>query len=88
MRQSQIKIEYHFVPFQVLKYVKEDLKGDLLHDKKSEDAINDLMETGPEDKRRIEQLTSAVKATEKALEIVSDISVNALLKSDEVFETI
>ena len=42
------------------------------------------METGPDDKRRIEQLVTATKATEKALKIVSDIAINPLLIEDPV----
>ena len=41
-----------------------------------------LLPTGPDDKRRIEQLVTATKATEKALKIVSDISINPLLIED------
>ena len=45
--------------------------------------MNNLMETGPDDKRRIEQLVTATSATEKALKIVSDISINPLGTNDE-----
>ena len=74
-------MKFYFIPlkFQTIQFINEDLKGELLHNKKSEEEINNLMETGPDDKRRIEQLVTATKATEKALKIVSDISINPLL---------
>ena len=69
--------------FQTIQFINEDLKGELLYNKKSEEEINKLMETGPDDKRRIEQLVTATSATEKALKIVSDISINPLGTNDE-----
>ena len=73
-----------FSLFQTIKFINEDLKGELLYNKKSEDEINNLMETGHDEKRRIEQLVTATKATEQALKIVSDISINPLLSTGNV----
>ena len=73
-----------FSLLQTIKFINEDLKGELLYNKKSEDEINNLMETGHDEKRRIEQLVTATKATEQALKIVSDISINPLLSTGNV----
>ena len=69
-----LEVNMIFSLFQTVKFINEDLKGELLYNKKSEDEINNLMETGPDDKRRIEQLVKATQATEQALKTVSDIS--------------
>ena len=42
------------------------------------------METGHDEKRRIDQLVKATNATEQALKIVSDISINPLLSTGDV----
>ena len=58
-----------------MKYNKENLQGELLDkDKDLNQYIEKLMETGQEDKRKIDQLKETIKVTHEALAEVNTIS--------------
>ena len=57
-----------------LNYSQKYLAGDILSMGITEEEIETLMDTSAEDKRRIDQLKATKRATEEALEIISDMS--------------
>ncbi len=59
---------------QTLTYAKESLVGDLLDGRKTDAEKEELMESGSDEKRQIDQLVANVKATQQALDIVTDMS--------------
>lgn len=58
----------------VIRYIKQELLGELLHERKSEEDIKKLMETGPEEKKRMEKLTQNLQSVKEALGFVKQIS--------------
>ena len=65
---------------ETIRYAKEDLSGDLLPMGITPKKVSALMETSPEDKRRLEQVKTTKAATEHALSIVQRVS------NDEITE--
>ena len=59
--------------FQTERYAKEDMLGDLLKSRSTDDEMAELMETGGEDKRKIAELIATKAATEQALAILADL---------------
>ena len=59
--------------FQTERYVKEDLLGDLLKGRETDESKIELMETGNDDKRKISELLATKSATEQALRILQDM---------------
>ena len=69
-----IDIMPHLVMFQTITYVKEDLVGDLVEGRKTDEEKEELMDTGSDEKRQIDELVATVNATEQALDIVTNMS--------------
>ncbi len=59
--------------FQTERYTREDLLGDLLKGKSSDEEKMELMETGGNDKRKIAELLATKSATEQALKILEGL---------------
>jgi hypothetical protein len=59
--------------FQTERYTREDLLGDLLKGKSSDEEKMELMETGGNDKRKIAELLATKLATEQALKILEGL---------------
>ena len=58
----------------MLKFVRKDLIGELLDGRIADPEKEELMETGHDEQRRINENVAMLKATEEALKIVEEIS--------------
>ena len=62
-----------FSTIQSWNYAIKKLPGDLVETYKTDEDIEKLMDTDNDNKRRIDQLVKAMKATEQAMEIVGNL---------------
>ena len=58
----------------MLSYIKTDLVGDLLEDKNTDEQKEQLMETGVDDQRKINESAAALKASKEALETIKELT--------------